>query len=66
MLAYPLEEAEGLLKDKLQKAQRGLEEVREDEGFVREQITVCLSFILPSLVVEVGWLIATDARGADG
>jgi prefoldin subunit 5 len=40
MLAYPLEEAEGLLKEKLEKAERGLKEVREDEGFVREQITV--------------------------
>ena len=39
MLAYPLNEAEELLNEKLERAQRGLREVREDEGFVREQIT---------------------------
>ena len=40
MLAYPIEEAEALLVEKLQAAQRSLGNCEEDLEFLREQITV--------------------------
>lgn len=40
MLAYPIEEAETLLGDKLEAAQSGLVNCEEDLDFLREQITV--------------------------
>jgi prefoldin subunit 5 len=42
MLAYPMEEAEELLKGKLEAAKSGLENAEEDMDFLREQITVSL------------------------
>ena len=40
MLAYPLEEAEGLLESKLDAAQSSRSNCEEDLDFLREQITV--------------------------
>jgi prefoldin subunit 5 len=40
MLAYPMDEAEELLKGKLEAAKSGLENAEEDMDFLREQITV--------------------------
>jgi hypothetical protein len=40
MLAYPIEEAEALLEEKLQAAQASLANCEEDLEFLREQITV--------------------------
>jgi prefoldin subunit 5 len=42
MLAYPLQEAEDLLKGKLEAAKVGLANAEEDMDFLREQITVSL------------------------
>ncbi|KAI4787845.1 Prefoldin, subunit 3 [Aureobasidium sp. EXF-8845] len=39
MLAYPMDEAEELLKGKLEAAKSGLENAEEDMDFLREQIT---------------------------
>ncbi|KAG8162489.1 hypothetical protein KVR01_008254 [Diaporthe batatas] len=39
MLAYPIDEAETLLADRLSKAQKSLEDCEEDAEFLREQIT---------------------------
>lgn len=41
MLAYPLEEAEAMLKEKLSAAELSLANCDEDLEFLREQITVC-------------------------
>jgi len=41
MLAYPIDEAEALLEEKLQAAQTSLGNCEEDLEFLREQITVC-------------------------
>lgn len=46
MLSYGLEEAEGLLGEKLEAARRSLANCREDLDFLREQITVCCCEIL--------------------
>jgi len=43
MLAYPLEEAEAMLKEKLSAAESSLANCDEDLEFLREQITVCFS-----------------------
>jgi prefoldin subunit 5 len=43
MLAYPIAEAESLLKGKLDTAQSSLDACEEDLDFLREQITVRLS-----------------------
>lgn len=40
MLAYPIAEAEELLKSKLDTAKKSLETCEEDMEFLREQITV--------------------------
>jgi prefoldin subunit 5 len=40
MLAYPLEEAQTLLKDKLDGAEEKMKDCEEDIDFLREQITV--------------------------
>ena len=40
MLAYPIDEAVGLLESKLSSAQEGLTNCEEDLDFLREQITV--------------------------
>jgi len=42
MLAYPIDEAEELLRGKLAAAQTSLEHCEEDIDFLRDQITVCL------------------------
>jgi hypothetical protein len=44
MLAYPLPEAETLLRSKLDAAQASLANCDEDLDFLREQITVSWSF----------------------
>lgn len=41
MLAYPIDEAEELLKTKLATAKGSLSNCEEDVDFIREQITVC-------------------------
>ncbi|OJJ72724.1 hypothetical protein ASPBRDRAFT_42448 [Aspergillus brasiliensis CBS 101740] len=78
MLAYPIEEAESMLADKLSAAEKSLANCEEDLEFLREQITVCLSlfflfFGIFSLGVWGGetWIIAhanccVDAGGCDG
>jgi hypothetical protein len=40
MLAYPMDEAEALLVERLGKAKKSLEDCEEDAEFLREQITV--------------------------
>jgi prefoldin subunit 5 len=40
MLAYPIDEAEGLLESKLKAAQTSLSNCEEDLDFLREQVTV--------------------------
>lgn len=40
MLAYPLNEAESMLSDKLSGAEESLKNCEEDLEFLREQITV--------------------------
>lgn len=40
MLAYPMDEAETLLVERLGKAKKSLEDCEEDAEFLREQITV--------------------------
>lgn len=42
MLAYPLDEAETMLDDKLGSAELSLQNCEEDLEFLREQITVSL------------------------
>lgn len=42
MLAYPLDEAESMLDEKLTAAQASLGNCEEDLEFLREQITVCI------------------------
>jgi len=46
MLAYPIDEAEELLKEKLNTAQTSLSNCEEDLEYLREQITV--GFQLPA------------------
>lgn len=41
MLAYPLDEAETMLQEKLTAAESSLGNCEEDLEFLREQITVC-------------------------
>lgn len=41
MLAYPLDEAETMLAEKLSAAESSLAHCEEDLEFLREQITVC-------------------------
>lgn len=41
MLAYPLDEAETMLSEKLTAAEASLGNCEEDLEFLREQITVC-------------------------
>lgn len=41
MLAYPLDEAESMLSEKLSAAELSLSNCEEDLEFLREQITVC-------------------------
>lgn len=41
MLAYPLDEAENMLAEKLTAAESSLAHCEEDLEFLREQITVC-------------------------
>jgi hypothetical protein len=43
MLAYPIPEAEELLKSKLDTAKKSLANCEEDLEFLREQVTVCIS-----------------------
>lgn len=49
MLAYPMDEAETLLAERLSKAKKSLEDCEEDLEFLREQITVSRHSI-PSFV----------------
>lgn len=41
MLAYPVAEAEEMLREKLAAAERSLSNCEEDLEFLREQVTVC-------------------------
>lgn len=43
MLAYPLDEAETMLAEKLTAAEASLANCEEDLEFLREQITVCFT-----------------------
>lgn len=54
MLAYPMQEAEELLKGKLAAAKTGLENAEEDMDFLREQITVSffVFFCFPSALTK--------------
>lgn len=45
MLAYPLDEAETMLSEKLSAAELSLSNCEEDLEFLREQITVCFKFL---------------------
>jgi len=45
MLAYPLDEAETMLAEKLTAAEASLANCEEDLEFLREQITVCISCV---------------------
>lgn len=42
MLAYPIDEAEELLSNRLAAAKQSFANCEEDLDFLREQITVCL------------------------
>jgi prefoldin subunit 5 len=44
MLAYPINDAESLLKSKLETAQENLANCEEDLDFLREQVTVSIAF----------------------
>lgn len=55
MLAYPMDEAETLLAERLSKAQKSLEDCEEDAEFLREQITVSMS--CPAL-----WIVSHSHR----
>jgi len=56
MLAYPIPEAEELLKSKLDTAKKSLANCEEDLEFLREQVTVCYTLEL------VGWIWLTGCR----
>lgn len=45
MLAYPMDEAETLLVERLGKAKKSLVDCEEDAEFLREQITVSRSYL---------------------
>jgi prefoldin subunit 5 len=45
MLAYPIDEAESLLEEKLRAAESSLANCEEDLEFLREQITVRFPFV---------------------
>jgi prefoldin subunit 5 len=51
MLAYPITEAESLLKGKLDTAQSSLDACEEDLDFLREQITVCIFIFIYTLTL---------------
>lgn len=58
MLAYPIDEAETMLTEKLRAAEASLSNCEEDLEFLREQITVsntysCALTLLTSLVLSV-------------
>lgn len=48
MLAYPMDEAETLLVERLGKAKKSLVDCEEDAEFLREQITVSRPYLLKS------------------
>jgi hypothetical protein len=69
MLAYPLNEAESMLDDKLSGAEQSLKNCEEDLEFLREQITVgtwtdCLLFarLLMLNVVDIGGCHSTRVQ----
>lgn len=45
MLAYPIDEAEQLLEEKLQAAELSFKNCEEDMEFLREQVTVSLPLL---------------------
>jgi hypothetical protein len=77
MLAYPLDEAETLLRSKLDAALASLANCDEDLDFLREQITVSFSSLRPnfyprkpafsgfSLLEEEGFLFSRGAEERD-
>lgn len=52
MLSYPVDEAETLLTSKLSAAKTSLSNCEEDLDFLREQITVSVSFGLEKLTTN--------------
>jgi hypothetical protein len=58
MLAYPIPEAEELLRSKLDAAKKSLANCEEDLEFLREQVTVCIV-----LSWKCAWLMEADAGG---
>lgn len=68
MLAYPIEEAESMLDEKLAAAQKSLANCEEDLEFLREQITVCLfySILFHFWCFWFGANGCVDAGGCDG
>lgn len=58
MLAYPLDEAETMLQEKLSAAEASLRNCEEDLEFLREQITVCICIRI--LVVPLTDWLALD------
>ncbi len=47
MLAYPIDEAETLLHNRLESAEANMKSCEEDLEYLREQITVCLEPLPP-------------------
>ena len=64
MLAYPIDEAEELLKGKLASAKTSLEHCEEDMDFLREQITVRFFVALACHVVVVFVVVVVLLYGA--
>lgn len=53
MLAYPIDEAETLLEDKLQAAEASFKNCEEDMEFLREQVTVSSSLTWSSRIMKL-------------
>lgn len=70
MLAYPLDEAETMLAEKLSAAESSLAHCEEDLEFLREQITVCLEneyidYRILSSISNLSFLLV-DSGGCHG
>ena len=61
MLAYPIDEAETLLDDKLRTAKTSLGNCEEDLEFLREQITVSIQRYPSSLEYLLTIFISADS-----
>lgn len=58
MLAYPLDEAETMLSEKLTAAEASLANCEEDLEFLREQITVCCCYEAERYLSSIGMFFA--------